>query len=134
MAKETAFQQLTPEQRQAAEQTRINLEHQKQALKENDGQGELTPVQREAARQTEENNETRKRLLKEAAEYFGDNESGQMSDPNREHQIEIGQDPSGQTGVQVGKQDGVPVVSGVPQKGDEPNTQPASAAAENAEK
>jgi hypothetical protein len=53
---------------------------------------------------------------------FGEKTSGQMADPGREQQIENEQDPSGQTGVQTGRADGVAVTSGVPQDGTEPNT------------
>lgn len=49
-------------------------------------------------------------------------ENGQMADPGRKHQEEAEQTPSGQTGVQVGRIDGQPVASGVPQQGDEPET------------
>lgn len=50
--------------------------------------------------------------------------SGQMADPDRTHQIAEDQDPSGQTGVQVGRVNGVEVVSGIPQDGTEPQTGP----------
>lgn len=46
---------------------------------------------------------------------MSEKESGQTSDPGREAQIANGQEPSGQTGVQVGRVDGVQVPSGIPQ-------------------
>lgn len=49
--------------------------------------------------------------------------SGQLADPGRTSQAASGKPPSGQTGVQVGKVNGVQVTSGVPQVGNEEQTQ-----------
>ncbi len=54
---------------------------------------------------------------------MGNGLSGQMSDPGRTQQIANGQAPSGQTGVQTGKHQGVPQ-HGKPMDGTEPNTGP----------
>lgn len=51
------------------------------------------------------------------------NVSGQMCDPGRVAQTSAGQAPSGQTGTQHGKHNGVQLAVPAPQNGTEPNTQ-----------